>query len=91
MNTEEAIKEIEGTTLENRDAVSRVLAAGMVADATNRLAAAQEIIANVQKVQMEASLGMMGKLGPMLDKSLEALEREEEGEEWKNRGDKDED
>lgn len=66
--------------------------AAMIADAINRLAAAQERQAEIQEKQFELATGMMKKMTPMMDKTSQMMDREisdqEEGEEWK-RGNKD--
>jgi hypothetical protein len=98
MNTEDAIKEIEGTVRDNRDAVSRVLAAGMIADATNRLADQKKRQTDIYEGLMERFAPMMDmyanmieKMGPAVDASMnmmkDELKREQEGEEWKHQGD----
>lgn len=97
MTTEEAIREIEGTVENNRDAVSRILAAGMIADATNNLAKAKQEQVDMHKDLMEKMsplmdmyAGMVAKMGPAIDASMDALKDEMDGERWK-RGMGDED
>jgi len=93
----EAIREIEGTVENNRDAVSRILAAGMIADATNNLAKAKQEQVDMHKDLMEKMsplmdmyAGMVAKMGPAIDASMDALKDEMDGERWK-RGMGDED
>jgi hypothetical protein len=95
MNTNEAIHEIEGTVKENRDAVSRILAAGMIADATNRLADEkkrqmdmQETLMKRMSPMLDMYVDMIAKMGPAVDASMQAMKDElkdrEEGESWKH-------
>lgn len=91
MNTVEAIHEIEGTVKENRDAVSRILAAGMIADATNRLADQKKRQMDMQETLMERMspmldmyVDMISKMGPAVDQAMQQMKEEEEGESWKH-------
>ena len=98
MTTNKAIKEIEGTVIDNRDAVSRVLAAGMIADATNNLAKAKQEQVDMQKAVMEKFSPMMdmyadmiAKMSPTIDQAMQQMKDEMEGESWKHGGGDDED
>lgn len=95
MNTKEAIREIEGTVENNRDAVSRVLAAGMIADATNRLADQKkrqtdiyERLMKRMSPMLDMYVDMIEKMGPAVDASMQAMKDEmkerSEGESWKH-------
>lgn len=61
----------------------------MIADAINRLAAAQERQAEIQEKQWELASGMMDKMAPMVDKTVKmmdtAIDEHNEGEAWKRR------
>lgn len=98
MNTNEAIHEVEGTVEENRNAVSRILAAGMIADATNRLADQKKRQMDMQETLMERMspmmdmyVNMISKMGPAVDQAMQQMQEEEEGESWKHgpKGDED--
>jgi len=86
MTTEEARKGIE--QLSDREA--NVIASGLIADAINRLAAAQERQAEIQEKQWALASGMMDKMGPMVDKTMEMMDDRDDADTWKN-GKKDED
>ncbi len=101
MNTEEAIREIEGLARDFRDPVSRILAAGMIADATNRLADQKKRQMDMQETLMEKFspvmdmyADMISKMTPAVDQAMQAMkdemEERSEGESWKH-GRKDDD
>lgn len=94
MNMEEAMTQAEKCCSSDDIRSQSVLASGaMVADAINRLAKAQERLAKAQEKQIELqeqqwalTSGVMRKMGPVMDKTLEAMSDEMEGENWKRRG-----
>ena len=78
MTTKEALEQVGGS--ESR---TIILAAGLIADAIIMLAKAQEHSSQIQEKQWALALGMMDKISPMIDKSVDMLNEETEGEQWK--------
>ena len=96
MNTDEAIKKIYETGTANRDAVSRILAAEIMANATHRLADEKKRQMDMQETLMERFgplmdmyANMIAKMGPAVDASMQMMQDEMEGEKWKHSGDED--
>lgn len=89
MDLKEALEKINSTTDHRVEATAIVIGANMIADALNRNAAVQERMVKIQERAYGVTAGMSEKVGTMLDKSLEMMKKEEEGDEWKNGGPQD--
>ena len=98
MTTDEAIEKAKNEDIN----VGQVIAAGLVADAINKLAESNAVLADAKKRQVDMYEGMMekfapvmdmyvdmiSKMSPAIDASMQAMKDEMEGESWKHGTDK---